>query len=76
MREEEATKDVTVRWYCVCCTVCYLYGHAAEGSTYDSSDCERAVVLQSVRSVRTDELCVVHLGEGGSYKLQSLGNPH
>ena len=52
--------------------LCYLYGDAAEGSTDDSSDCERAVVLHSVRSVWTDELCVVHLGEGGSYKLQSL----
>lgn len=52
----------------------YLYGDAAEGSTYDSSDCERAVVLQSVRSVWTDELCVVHLSEGGSDKLQRLGN--
>lgn len=52
----------------------YLYGDAAKGSTYDSSYCERAVVLQSVRSVWTDKLCVVHFGEGGSYKLQGLGN--
>lgn len=52
----------------------YLYGDAAKGSSYNSSDCERAVVLQSVRSVWTDELCVIHLSEGGSNKLQSLGN--
>lgn len=52
----------------------YLYGDAAEGSTNDGSNRERTVVLQGVRSVWTDELCVIHLGEGGSYKLQSLGN--
>lgn len=52
----------------------YLYGDAAERSSYNSSDCKRAVVLQGIRSVWTDELCVIHLSEGGSHELQSLGN--
>lgn len=50
----------------------YLDWDAAKGSSDNSGDCERAVVLQSVWSIRTDELRVVHLGEGRSYKLQSL----
>lgn len=50
----------------------YLYGDAAEGSADDSSDSQRAVVLQGVGAVGADELCVVHFGERSSHKLQSL----
>lgn len=49
-----------------------LYRDAAEGSADDSRDSQRAVVLQGVGAVRADELCVVHFGERGSHKLQSL----
>lgn len=51
---------------------CYLYGDAAERTADDASDGERAVVLQGVRAVRTDELRVVHLGERRAHKLQRL----
>lgn len=56
------------------CWMSYLYGDAAERSSYDSSYCERAVILQSIGSVWTDELGVIHLSEGGPDEFQSLGN--
>lgn len=54
--------------------VSYLYGYTAKGPSDDPGDGERAVVLQSIRSIRTDKLCIVHFGQRRSYKLQSLAN--
>lgn len=61
--EEGYSKDVLLH---------HLYGDAAKRSSNDSRDGERAVLLQGVRSIWTDELGVIHLGKRRSYKLQSL----